>query len=174
MSSTLLEVTRSAHEDVERLERLIVRELQREPDSNRDRLFQSHRVRHMIDLITNTTDKLIDIYEDKDSARKDEIAALGGQTATGSITLFGAFYDRLKEIRDYHRRHPSARVVDTTEEYEELLKEEPHIEFSGEDFVIVHAGSCWHAGKLLADTLICMSYTMSISIQSSGILLQST
>ncbi|XP_074570094.1 splicing factor SF3a60 homolog [Curcuma longa] len=133
MSSTLLEVTRSAHEDVERLERLIVRELQREPDSNRDRLFQSHRVRHMIDLITNTTDKLIDIYEDKDSARKDEIAALGGQTATGSITLFGAFYDRLKEIRDYHRRHPSARVVDTTEEYEELLKEEPHIEFSGEE-----------------------------------------
>lgn len=40
----------------------------------------------------------IDIYEDKDSARKDEIAALGGQTATGSITLFGAFYDRLKEV----------------------------------------------------------------------------
>lgn len=36
------------------------------------------------------------------------------------------------QIRDYHRRHPSARVVDTTEEYEELLKEEPHIEFSGE------------------------------------------
>ncbi|KAG6488072.1 hypothetical protein ZIOFF_056830 [Zingiber officinale] len=133
MSSTLLEVTRSAHEDVERLERLIVRELQREPDHNRDRLFQSHRVRHMIDLITNTTDKLIDVYEDKDSARKDEIAALGGQTATGATTLFGAFYDRLKEIRDYHRRHPSARVVDTTEEYEELLKEEPHIEFSGEE-----------------------------------------
>ncbi|XP_042429725.1 splicing factor SF3a60 homolog [Zingiber officinale] len=133
MSSTLLEVTRSAHEDVERLERLIVRELQREPDNSRDRLFQSHRVRHMIDLITNTTDKLIDVYEDKDSARKDEIAALGGQTATGATTLFGAFYDRLKEIRDYHRRHPSARVVDTTEEYEELLKEEPHIEFSGEE-----------------------------------------
>ncbi|KAJ8486701.1 hypothetical protein OPV22_019186 [Ensete ventricosum] len=133
MSSTLLEVTRSAHEDVERLERLIVRELQREPANNRDRLFQSHRVRHMIDVTTSTTDKLIDIYEDKDNARRDEIAALGGQTASGTTNLFSAFYDRLKEIRDYHRRHPAARVVDATEEYEELLKEEPHIEFSGEE-----------------------------------------
>ncbi|WOL20473.1 splicing factor [Canna indica] len=133
MSSTLLEVTRSAHEDVERLERLIVRELQREPANNRDRLFQSHRVRHMIELVTNTTDKLIEIYEDKDSARKDEVAALGGQTASGTTNLFSAFYDRLKEIREYHRRHPAARVVDATEEYEELLKEEPHIEFTGEE-----------------------------------------
>ncbi|KAL6191489.1 hypothetical protein ACLB2K_037879 [Fragaria x ananassa] len=61
MSSTLLEVTRGAHEDVERLERLIN-----------------------------------EMYEDNDNARKDEIAALGGQTATGT-NVFSAFYDRLKE-----------------------------------------------------------------------------
>lgn len=39
----------------------------------------------------------IGIYEDSDNARKDEIAALGGQTATG-INVFSAFYDRLKEV----------------------------------------------------------------------------
>ena len=39
----------------------------------------------------------VDIYEDKDNARKDEIAALGGQTATGT-NVFSAFYDRLKEV----------------------------------------------------------------------------
>ena len=39
----------------------------------------------------------IEIYEDNDNARKDEIAALGGQTATG-INVFSAFYDRLKEV----------------------------------------------------------------------------
>ncbi|XP_054798024.1 splicing factor SF3a60 homolog [Prosopis cineraria] len=132
MSSTLLEVTRAAHEEVERLERLIVKDLQNEPASNKDRLFQSHRVRTMIDTITSTTEKLIDIYEDKDSARKDEIAALGGQTATGT-NVFSAFYDRLKEIREYHRKHPAARVVDANDDYEELLKEEPQIEFSGEE-----------------------------------------
>lgn len=36
------------------------------------------------------------------------------------------------QIREYHRRHPAARYVDTTDEYENLLKEEPVIEFSGE------------------------------------------
>lgn len=132
MSSTLLEVTRAGHEDAERLERLIVKDLQKEPASSRERLFQNHRVRNMIDTITSTTQKLVEIYEDNDNARKDEIAALGGQTATGT-NVFSAFYDRLKEIREYHRRHPNARVLDATEEYEELLKEEPIIEFSGEE-----------------------------------------
>ncbi|XP_038683403.1 splicing factor SF3a60 homolog isoform X2 [Tripterygium wilfordii] len=94
MSSTLLEVTRAAHEEVERFERLIVKDLQNEPSNAKDRLFQSHRVRHMIDTISVTTEKL---------------------------------------IRDYHRRHPAARVVDANEEYEAMLKEEPSIEFSGEE-----------------------------------------
>ncbi|CAI9092540.1 OLC1v1027808C1 [Oldenlandia corymbosa var. corymbosa] len=132
MSSTLLEVTRASHEEVERLERLIVKDLQSEPPTARDRLYHNHRVRHMIDQITETTHKLIEIYEDKDSARKDEIAALGGQTAAGT-NVFSAFYDRLKEIREYHRRHPAARVVDVNEEHEQLLKEEPQVEFSGEE-----------------------------------------
>ncbi|KAJ8554316.1 hypothetical protein K7X08_024994 [Anisodus acutangulus] len=133
MSSTLLEVTRASHEEVERLERLVVKDLQTEPPTNKDRLHQSHRVRNMIVQIIDTTYKLVDIYEDKDGARKDEIAALGGQTATGT-NVFSAFYDRLKEIREYHRRHPAARVIiDTGDEYEQLLKEEPQIEFSGEE-----------------------------------------
>lgn len=39
----------------------------------------------------------VEIYEDNDNARKDEISALGGQTASGT-NLFSAFYDRLKEV----------------------------------------------------------------------------
>ncbi|KAF3334980.1 Splicing factor 3A subunit 3 [Carex littledalei] len=140
MSSTLLEVTRGAHEDVERLERLIAREMQREPENGRDRLYQSHRVRHMIDLIIDTSGKLVETYEDKDNARKDEIAALGGQGEFsskkgmhGEDKVLTAFFERLKEIREYHKRNPSARVVDTSDAFEELLKEEPAIEFSGEE-----------------------------------------
>nr|XP_043615058.1 splicing factor SF3a60 homolog [Erigeron canadensis] len=132
MSSTLLELTRAAHEDTERLERLIVKDLQKDLATTKDRLARSHRVRHIIDQITSTTHKLVEIYEDQDNSRKDEIAALGGQTASGT-NVFSAFYDRLKEIREYHRRHPSARVIDTSDESEQLLEEEPQIEFSGEE-----------------------------------------
>lgn len=109
-----------------------MKELQNESASSKDRLYQSHRVRNMIEQIISTTDKLVDVYEDKDNARKDEIAALGGQTATGT-NVFSAFYDRLKEIREYHRRHPAARVVDAGEEYEQIFKEDPILDFSGEE-----------------------------------------
>ncbi|NP_001136895.1 Splicing factor SF3a60 homolog-like [Zea mays] len=131
MASTVLEATRAAHEDLERLERLAVSELQREPANPRDRLFQSHRVRHMLDLVVSTSGKLVEIYEDKDNARKDEINThLTAPTQSG---LFSKYYERLKEIREYHRRNPSARFVSTTDDYEELLKEEPVIEFTGEE-----------------------------------------
>jgi len=132
MSSTLLEQTRSNHEEVERLERLVVEDLQKEPPSSKDRLVQGHRVRHMIESIMLTTEKLVETYEDKDGAWDDEIAALGGQTATGT-NVFSEFYDRLKEIREYHKRHPSGRLVDANEDYEARLKEEPIIAFSGEE-----------------------------------------
>lgn len=59
MSSTLLEVTRASHEEVERFERLIVKDLQTEPPTNKDRLYQSHRVRNMIEQIIDTTHKLV-------------------------------------------------------------------------------------------------------------------
>ncbi|CAO2171029.1 unnamed protein product [Urochloa humidicola] len=131
MASTVLEATRAAHEDLERLERLAVRELQRDPANARDRLFQSHRVRHMLDLVVSTSDKLVDIYEDKDNSRKDEINT--HLTAPTQSLLFTKYYERLKEIRDYHRRNPSARFISTTDDYEELLKEEPVIEFTGEE-----------------------------------------
>lgn len=36
----------------------------------------------------------VETYEDKDGAREEEIAALGGQTAN----VFNAYYDRLKEV----------------------------------------------------------------------------
>lgn len=48
------------------------------------------------------------IYEDEDGARKEEIAALA-QPETGS---FAAFYDRLKEVKEYYKRFPTAEVTE--------------------------------------------------------------
>ncbi|CAM6127542.1 unnamed protein product [Calypogeia fissa] len=133
MSATLLEQTRAWHEEVERLERLLVKDLQRDAKSHKERLHQNHRVNNMAESIVESSQKLGEIYEDKDNSRKDEIAALGGQSTNGQNNYFSVFYDRLKEIREYHRRHPTARVVDEGEDAEEILKEEPWIEFSGEE-----------------------------------------
>ncbi|GKU99606.1 hypothetical protein SLEP1_g12426 [Rubroshorea leprosula] len=91
MASTLVEATRSAHEEVERLELLIVQCLEdTDPlTSRKHRSIRNHRVRQRIDSITSTANRLMDTYEDKDNARKEEIAALGTDG-------FCAFYGRLK------------------------------------------------------------------------------
>lgn len=49
----------------------------------------------------------VKIYEDEDGARKEEIAALANKD-----NPFAAFYDRLKEVREYHRRFPSNEVTE--------------------------------------------------------------
>ncbi|GKF10050.1 hypothetical protein Tco_0047976, partial [Tanacetum coccineum] len=69
----------------------------------------------------------VEVYENKDNARKDEIeATLGGQTAM--------FYHLLKEIREYYRCHPTAQAINNlTDKYEQQLQRElPQIRFSGE------------------------------------------
>ncbi|KAF3544399.1 hypothetical protein DY000_02000252 [Brassica cretica] len=132
MSSTLVDQIRCNHEEIERLERLVVQDLQTQPSSSKDRLVQGHRVRNTIHSIMRTIEKLVETYEDKDGAREDEIAALGGRTATG-VNVYCAFYDRLKEIREYHRKYPPGPLVDASADYEALLKAKPVISFSGEE-----------------------------------------
>lgn len=41
------------------------------------------------------------------------------------------------QIREYHRRHPAARVIDAGEEYEQMFKEDPVLDFSGEVFISI-------------------------------------
>ncbi|CAF2058505.1 hypothetical protein Bca4012_099501 [Brassica carinata] len=133
MSSSVLEQTRSRHEEIERLERLIVEELRKttEPASGMERLVKGHRVRNMVQSIMLKTKKLVETYEDKDRTMETEIAMLGETDL---------FYDRLEEIREYHRKlHLSGHLVDdddddASEDYIALVtKEVPVIAFSEEE-----------------------------------------
>mmetsp|Transcript_16887 Transcript_16887/g.30636 ORF Transcript_16887/g.30636 Transcript_16887/m.30636 type:complete len:624 (-) Transcript_16887:290-2161(-) len=127
MSDTLLEQTRALHEDLERLERVIVKDLKQEAKTHRDKLLQDHRVKRRLDTILDTSSKLIKIYEDEDKSRKEEINDLGGEDK-----MFVRFYDRLKEVKDYHRKFTVMEITEA-EDDSHLLKEEPTIEFSGEE-----------------------------------------
>ncbi|PRW61113.1 splicing factor 3A subunit 3 [Chlorella sorokiniana] len=130
MASTLLEETRQAHDDVERLERLIVKDFATQPaGSHKDKLLQSHRVRAMLDSIQERSRKLIRIYDDEDGARKEEIAQL---RLGGADNVFSNFYERLKEVREYHRKFPNDDLTEA-ENDEALLSEAPAVPFSGEE-----------------------------------------
>lgn len=57
--ATLLEATRAKHEEIERLERLIVAELSREARTHKARLVQGQRVATMVDRITSRAAQLV-------------------------------------------------------------------------------------------------------------------
>lgn len=117
---------------MERLERLIVKDYKQETKTHRQQLMQNHRVRKRLDKMQECANKLVrarcfalarsasrvcgiganhviplcsqmKVYEDDDNARREEISSLGGPLST----VFGKFYERLREAKDYHRRFPS-------------------------------------------------------------------
>jgi splicing factor 3A subunit 3 len=70
----------------------------------------------------------VEIYEDADNARKDDIASLRGEN------VFANFYDRLKETIDYHRRFSTDDLTGPEDDADAALAlGDPHVSFSGEE-----------------------------------------
>lgn len=112
-----MEQQRRYHEERERLMDAMVGEQLTTKKSHRDALNSDHRQRAMIDRYVECTNLLKEVYEDKDGQRREEVAKLSGPNE------FGEFYERLKQIKDFHRRHPGESVsVPMSVEFDELRK----------------------------------------------------
>jgi len=115
MSGTLLEQARNLHEDLEILEKAMYRELGDPATAHLKRVDEVARdqvVATLLDAHTQRAKRLASIYEDGDGARREEIQAMSGST------VFSAFYDQLKLLRDYHRKH---NIAPPSEVYEREL-----------------------------------------------------
>lgn len=67
----------------------------------RETINSDHRLKYLLDRYIHSTDSLIELYEDKDGQRKTEVASLTGPNE------FNEFYSRLKQIKDFYRKHPN-------------------------------------------------------------------
>lgn len=103
--------TAAAHEDIERLERAIVRDYFSPARGHGERLAQAHRVRGMLDKLQAAAGRLRAIYADDNGARAAEVAALRGE-GDG----VGTFLDRLADLRAFHARFPDAEPGPGTED----------------------------------------------------------
>lgn len=113
---TLLEQQRRYHEERERLIKLMVDEYGSKKNNDKERIFAEHRLKYLLDLHHNSTQKLKELYEDKDNERKAEIQALSGPNE------FNEFYNRLKQIKEFYKKHPSEVSVPLSVEFFELVK----------------------------------------------------
>ena len=92
---------------------------------HRERVKQGHRVSILLDKVVERSGVGVSLSEDKDGARKAEIQAIQG------TAVFSSFYDRLRDLRDYHRRFPHIQVQNQPDETADELQ--PNVQFSGEE-----------------------------------------
>lgn len=93
-----------------------VKEMLHPSKSNREQINSDHRQRQLLDRYMDDSAEMRDLYEDKDGQRKEEVAALSGPNE------FAEFYQRLKSIKDFHRKHPNEISVPMSQEFEDLAK----------------------------------------------------
>lgn len=123
---TLIEQQRRYHEERERLIDTMVREMLWKKPTTRDVINSEHRLKLLLDQFMEGTNKLKEFYEDKDGLRKEEISSISGPNE------FAEFYFRLKNIKDFHKKHPNEISVPLSVEFEDLnnLRENPSEEMS--------------------------------------------
>jgi len=137
---TILEQQRSKHEERERLIEAMKREMLHKKSSNRDRINSDHRLKLLLDRHHDCSVSLRDLYEDRDGVRKEEMAALSGPNE------FAEFYNRLKTIKDFHKKHPNEISVPMSADFDELDKVR---EQSNDDTVMVEFSDEEGYGKYL-------------------------
>ncbi|KAB0802975.1 hypothetical protein PPYR_05161 [Photinus pyralis] len=113
---TILEQQRRYHEERERLVDAMVKEMLHKKISHREVINSDYRLKYLIDRYLTGTERLVELYEDRDGHRKAEVAALTGPNE------FQEFYMRLKQIKDFYRKHPNEISIPMSVEFDELAK----------------------------------------------------
>ncbi|KAF0989549.1 hypothetical protein HZS_5042 [Henneguya salminicola] len=112
---SILESFRVLHEEKERLIDEMVQELVYKKRNLRDEINSGHRFKLHLDRYMKCSEKLLEMYEDNDDLKKEEVSAISGANE------FAEFYGRIRNSKEFHRKYP-----DTTDtlgsEFEALKK----------------------------------------------------
>jgi splicing factor 3A subunit 3 len=105
MSFSVLEQLRSAHEDIENIEKAMSLVLMEKHKNQKPSVSCEHALKYLVETTQLKCKTAADIYQDKDGMRTDDINALAGQRADKKAgDVWTSFYDKVKEVKDYHRR----------------------------------------------------------------------
>uniref|UniRef100_A0A2K5J605 Splicing factor 3A subunit 3 n=1 Tax=Colobus angolensis palliatus TaxID=336983 RepID=A0A2K5J605_COLAP len=123
---TILEQQRRYCEKKEWLMDIMAKEMLTKKFMLWDQTNSDHCTRAMQGRYMEVSGNLRDMY-DKDGLRKEELNDISGPRE------FADFYNRLKQIKEFHQKHPNETYVPMSVESEELLKAQNWVEFTDEE-----------------------------------------
>ena len=94
-----LEASRQLHEEIETLERAAMVVLDHKPHGAKAKVCKDHVIANLVGAVVERAERLSELADDADGARREEVASMRGGGA------FTSFYAALKETREYHARH---------------------------------------------------------------------
>lgn len=91
----------------------MVKEMLHVKKTPRDAINSDYRLKLLLDRSVEVAGSLRDLYEDRDGSRKEEIKLL-------TANDFMEFYGRVKNIKEFHRKHPNEITIPMSIEFDEL------------------------------------------------------
>ena len=134
MSSSVLEVFRNTHEDIELMEEAAASALLSRAHAG-GKVSTDYSVEFLRNEIQRKALELRDFYDDSESMRSDAIASLAGDGSD----VWQSFYSRIRSVKEYYRQHSETQTLpdiqDSTYWYDlaQSVGESKMTLFSGEE-----------------------------------------
>ncbi|MCO5611361.1 hypothetical protein L7F22_065614 [Adiantum nelumboides] len=103
--TSIFEVARQTHEEVERYEQAVADVLGSSAAGHKEQLKRAHQASDLLDRIVSRSAFLDNFYRDVAGERAREMEAIGPSSSDDAMS---EFYDRLAKVKDYHKRYPGA------------------------------------------------------------------
>ncbi|KAI1294781.1 Splicing factor 3A subunit 3 [Halotydeus destructor] len=113
---SILEKQRNLHEERERIQDTMVKEMIAKKVTHREQINSDHRIKILLDRYVSCTETLADVYSDQDGARAAELDSIKGPNE------FSQFYSRLKDIKDNYKNNANEIAVPMASEFDDFLK----------------------------------------------------
>jgi splicing factor 3A subunit 3 len=108
MSSSILEQIRENLQDVETLEKTLARQLAYKSENPKESVLTDHKIKNLLETTQKKCADTLATLNDSDGSKKEELAIIAGQKSVNpqkAPDVWLNFYDRLKDIKDYHKKY---------------------------------------------------------------------
>ncbi|VTZ68467.1 splicing factor 3A subunit 3, putative [Plasmodium chabaudi chabaudi] len=104
MSQFLIEQVRYMHEEIELIEKAIAELIEDKVKNNKKHIFYDYCINYLVEKIQNKSKQLVEIYNDEDNLKKEEMQFISGKTNEDNNDVWKNYYERIKYIKDYHKK----------------------------------------------------------------------
>lgn len=120
-----MEHIRKELEDLENLDKCIAKIMGERDKHMKNKILYEHAIADSLGSIQEKSKRVLEAYADRDGLRSEEIAFLAGQSVNKmgqSDDVWTNFYNKLKDVKDYHRKNQNLNETGETRDVPYFFK----------------------------------------------------